>query len=189
MRKTLIISFMLLAALSCAPALRAQDDQSAPSADKAPAEPVHYYRLIFTVQELGADGKPVNSRSYATTASTGKGAGVNNIRAGSKVPVVTSSLAADGKDPVTQYQYIDLGINFDIRNTKEEGHQLSLNISAQVSSYEPTGNTAIAPVIRNNSWNSPVLIPIGKPTIIFSSDSLETKGAMQVIATATPIAE
>jgi hypothetical protein len=34
-------------------------------------------------------------------------------------------------------------------------------------------------------WDAPVLIPIGKPTVVFSSDALESKGGMQLVVTAT----
>ena len=32
-----------------------------------------------------------------------------------------------------------------------------------------------------------VLIPIGKATVVFTSDSLDSKGSMQVVATVTPL--
>jgi hypothetical protein len=40
-------------------------------------------------------------------------------------------------------------------------------------------------VIRQNTWVGPVVIPVGKPTVVFSSDALESKGGMQVSVTAT----
>jgi hypothetical protein len=32
-----------------------------------------------------------------------------------------------------------------------------------------------------------VLIPIGKPSVVFTSDSLDNKGSMQLVVTATPL--
>jgi len=43
------------------------------------------------------------------------------------------------------------------------------------------------PVIRQNSWQASVLIPIGKPTVVFSSDALDSKGGMHFVVTATPL--
>ncbi len=43
------------------------------------------------------------------------------------------------------------------------------------------------PVIRQNVWDSTVLVPIGKPTVVFSSDDLDSKGKMQVEVTATRV--
>ena len=82
--------------------------------------------------------------------------------------------------------------NFDIREVKEQGHQLALHVKADISSNG--GNASLGggsnfqePIIRHNQWESPILIPVGKPTVIFSSDALESKNAMQVVATVTPI--
>jgi hypothetical protein len=43
------------------------------------------------------------------------------------------------------------------------------------------------PVIRQSNWNSRVTVPIGKPTIIFSSDNVSDKGKTELELTATPI--
>jgi hypothetical protein len=43
------------------------------------------------------------------------------------------------------------------------------------------------PVIRQNSWDSTVAIPIGKPTVVGSSDDLDSKGKLQVEVTATRV--
>jgi hypothetical protein len=42
-------------------------------------------------------------------------------------------------------------------------------------------------VIRQNKWDSSVLIPVGKPTLVFSADDLDSKGKMQVELTATKV--
>jgi len=36
----------------------------------APAQARHFYRLDFTVEEIGADGRPTNSRSFSTSVGT-----------------------------------------------------------------------------------------------------------------------
>jgi hypothetical protein len=43
------------------------------------------------------------------------------------------------------------------------------------------------PVIRANRWSANVMVPITKPSIIFSSDNLQDKGKLQVELTATRI--
>ena len=40
---------------------------------------------------------------------------------------------------------------------------------------------------RQTKWGANVLAPLGKPTVIFSSDDLTTKGQTQLEVTATPI--
>jgi hypothetical protein len=177
MRKTILATCILLAAIAGPAISFAQDDQKSTEAAR-PAEPVHYYHLTLIVQDVDSNNKPINSRSYVTTISTDRNFR-GSIRTGSKVPI-----PSDRNGGIT---YIDIGINFDIHNARELDHQLSLDVKAQIMSYTPNENSALAPIIRQNQWEGPVIVPIGKPTVIFSSDSLENKNAMQVVATVTPI--
>jgi hypothetical protein len=198
MRKIATICFVFLLALPVThktfaqDAARPQPSLKVQEEARPPAPPVHYYHLDFVVQELDANGKPVNSRSYATTVTTDqsdRGASAVNLRTGSKIPIVTGSYgAASGTEkPEVQFQYLDVGVRIETRGAHEFGGQLALHLNAEVSSLadtpSTTGNTD--PVIRQNMWDAPVLIPIGKPTVVFSSDALESKGGMQLVVTAT----
>jgi hypothetical protein len=42
-------------------------------------------------------------------------------------------------------------------------------------------------LLRQNRWRSDVLVPLRKPTVIFSSDDPTSTHKMQVELTATPI--
>jgi hypothetical protein len=158
----------LMLALLAGTAFAQGDNKSAP-------EP-SFYRLDFVVKELDG-GKVVNSRSYSMSISSGGNITQStSIRNGSKVPVTASNGTTT---------YVDLGTNFDCRNAKMIGADLALNVSAEVSSVaEPGGNP---PVIRNNRWGGEVIVPLRKPTTIFSSDDAMSKRQMQLELTATPI--
>jgi hypothetical protein len=52
-----------------------------------------------------------------------------------------------------------------------------------VSEYSET--KVHQPTIRQNRWQAVVLIPIGQPTVVFTSDALDSKGSMQLVVTAT----
>lgn len=185
---TLVVLFML----SLVPiAVRAQNPPEA----AATAPPQHFYRVQFAVTELDGAGKVTNTRTYEeTVATTGSGheVGDQRIKTGSRVPIATGSYAADGH-PVnlanTQFQYIDLGVNLDILYATEHGEKLGFRLKAEISSV--ARQTEIGgvgePVIRQNVWDSLVLIPIGKPTVVFSADDLDSKGKMQVEVTATKV--
>jgi hypothetical protein len=175
MRKSILAACILLSAFAV-PAISFAQDKPAEAAK--PVEPTHYYRLTLIVQDIDSNNKPINSRSYVTTITTDRSFR-GSIRTGSKVPIPT-----DHNGGIT---YIDIGINFDVRDVLELNRNLSLNVKAQIMSYAPNENPALAPIIRQNQWEAPVLIPIGKPTVIFSSDSLESKNAMQVVAIVAPI--
>jgi hypothetical protein len=143
------------------------------------AEPAKFFHLDFVVQELES-GKVVNARHYATTISTGNGER-SDIRTGNKVPVATN----DGSDTTKyQYTYIDVGVNLECRGAKEIGGDLALNVTAEISSAVTTTRQ---PIIRQTKWSSDVIVPMAKPTIIFSSDDVATKGQMRLELTATPV--
>jgi hypothetical protein len=168
----------------------AQESTPAPEPTKAPQTPGHFYHIDFVVQELGADGKPVNIRSYAATVSTDPRDHGTSIRTGSRIPVATGSYPSGSPQALvnTQFQYVDVGVNIDARNAHEIGRQLSLDLVADVSSIGATNDASLhQPVIRQNKWQASVLIPIGKATVVFTSDSLDSKGSMQIVATATAL--
>ena len=106
------------------------------------------------------------------------------IRTGSKVPYSTS---ADGRE----YSYLDVGVSIDCFHVVEMHDTISVAVTADISSImeEPTLASAATrqPVVRQNKWQAGVVVPIKKPTVVFSSDDLTTKRQMQIELTATPI--
>ena len=192
MHKITMICCLLLLALPARQKTLAQDtaNTQGPKAQdtmKTAAPPVHYYRLDFLIEELGSDGKPVNSRSYSTTVATGPHGGMS-IRTGSRIPVAIGSMSANGKTESTQFQYVDVGVNFDVEEVHEVGSLLAINLTTDLTGLgEPMDPTTHQPIIRQNRWRAPVLIPIGKPSVAFKSDSLDNKGGTRVVLTATPI--
>ena len=164
--------------------------QNPPATAAASAQ--QFYRLHFAVEELNAAGKVTNARSYEETIATtdgGQPLGDQQIKTGSRVPIVTGSYGSNPASANTQFQYIDLGVNLDVRDASEHGAMLSFRLKAEISSI--ARQTEVAgmgePVIRQNTWDSHVTVPIGKPTVVFSSDDLDSTGKVQVEVTATSI--
>jgi type II secretory pathway component GspD/PulD (secretin) len=144
------------------------------------------------IQEVGTDGKPFNNRTYTTTVCTDRTEQFGAIRTGKRVPIITGALHGTTGDSKLefQYQYLDVGVSIDTRDVREVGRQLSFNLKAEISSLADTAPSSGSeltkdPVIRQNSWQASVIIPTGKPTVVFSSDALDSKGGMQLLATAT----
>ena len=130
----------------------------------------------------------LNSRAYSMMAA-GDARETASMRTGTKVPVAMGSTG-------TSFQYIDVGVNIDCRSIKEMQHDLSLYVSAEISSLpsepaQPTTTAAIgaAPAVRQNRWSSWVILPLKRSTLIFSSDDLASKRQMQVELTVTPIGQ
>ena len=147
--------------------------------DAKPGEvPAHYYQLSFSVQEVSENGKVSNSRSYATSIVTGPGS-FSQIRTGDKVPLKT--------DDKGNLQYMDVGVNVDCSHATEVNGKLGVQITANVSSTTKAIDPSAPPLIRQNQWSANVLVPIGKPTIVLSSDDLQDKGKIQVELTVARI--
>jgi hypothetical protein len=146
----------------------------AQSASEAPK----YFHLDFILKELES-GKVINARSYSTTVSTGV-TGASVIRSGNKVPISTGGA---GPGSLT---YLDVGVNIDCRAAKEIQDQLALNVSAEISGVA-TEQSSNQPLIRQTKWESNVIVPLRKPTTIFSSDDPTTKRQTQLELTAIPI--
>jgi len=70
MRKFTIVSSLLLLTAALALHARSQDAPKPSETPKPPDPPAHYYHLEYVIQEIGVDGKPVNSRSYSTVVGT-----------------------------------------------------------------------------------------------------------------------
>ncbi len=196
MRKFTTLCCFLLLIPALALRARAQDTAKPPETAKAPEPPGHYYHLDFVIQELGTDGKPTNSRTYSAIVCT-DGRQRSTIRTGSRVPIITGALhGTTGEDKLEfQYQYIDVGVNIEALDAHEIGGQVAVYLKAEITSLAASAPPASAPasasnlpndpVIRQNLWQASAVIPIGKPTVVFSSDALENKGGMQLVVTAT----
>ncbi len=146
----------------------------AQEASKAP-EPVHYFRLDFVLKELDA-GKVINTRAYWISVSTEAGA---HIRAGDqvqmKIPNSNSTTSSD------------IGVSIDCRPPKLLGDEIALSVRADISSLAPNESSDLRPIMRQNQWDSTAVVPLRKPTVIFSSDDPASKRQMQLEVTATPI--
>jgi hypothetical protein len=188
MRKTALFCCLLALILPLGHKTFAQDATPTKDAAKPSAPPVHYYHLEFVVQELSTDGKPVNSRAYSTTVATNDSEQMSVIRANSRVPIATGTASEGAPLANTQFTYQDVGVEIDFRHVQEINRLLTLRLTANIRSLGGSANVVAnfhEPITRENKWDSWVLIPIGKATVVFKSDDLDSKGSIQMVVTAT----
>jgi hypothetical protein len=157
-----------------------------------PAVKAKFYRLDFVVKEV-EEGKALNARSYFAIMSSANGATPVSIRTGSRVAVPS------GGPGSSSFNFLDVGVSIDCRpatmldaaqaEAQEAQGLLSLSVTADISSLAPPaeGVPNAPPVMRNNRWSSSVILPLKKPTTIFSSDDATSKRKLQMELTATPI--
>ncbi|MEP7363817.1 MAG: hypothetical protein ABI972_11225 [Acidobacteriota bacterium] len=144
-------------------------------------EAAKFYKLDFVVKELD-DNKVVSAKSYTTFATSDqKERYVCSVRTGNRVPYQAA---------LNSWQYADVGVNIDCAGAARDWNgQIMLSVVAEISTL-PSGAEATPnalPTVRQNKWNSTVVLPIGKATTLFSSDDLNSKRKMQLELTATLI--
>jgi hypothetical protein len=169
---------------------RSQDAQTTGNAAYRKS-PEHYFQLTFRVLDISSSGKIVDAKSYKEILASGpKSANTSSIRSSDRVPVITGGTAQSIASSLvnTQYQYIDVGTNIDANLAAVVNDSLRLHVTARVSSMSTAApGSAKIPIIRQTSWDSNVTVPIGKPTVIFSSDNSADKGRTELELTAREI--
>ncbi len=139
--------------------------------EKTPQAGPKFYRFDFAVKEIDG-GKNVSVRNYSAIANLSV-----KIRSGDKIAV---SAYSGGKQEVT---YLDVGTNIDCKIFGERGAEVMMSVATEIS----TSNGANLPVISQTKWESTVMVPLKKPTVIYSSESTTKKVTTQLEVTATPL--
>jgi hypothetical protein len=175
-----------LSAVLLAPALLCAQSQDTPDTSSAQAGP--YLKLVYRTLQIGADGKVTSSHSHSTIVVANNGhASPSKIRSSDKVPIATGSPSSGN----IEYQYQDVGTNIDTSGAKLYGNQLTVNLSVALSEVAKNDvapdKTITAPVFRALSWQSDVMVTVGRPTIIFTSDNVSDTGKTELELTATEI--
>lgn len=167
----------IVAAVVLSPAvIRAQE--------KAPETPLTHYKLTYRLLEVGEDGKITNSRVYSTIIGAGGDSAPAKIRTGDKFPIPVGTNGTD-------IQYQDVGTDIDTFHPRIHDRQLSLQVSAALSSVAKSAPSLVpkVPIMRQTRWESSVVVTLDKPTIIFSSDNTSDTGKTELELTATQIKE
>ena len=153
----------------------------APQGDNAKPFIAHYYHLVFVVKELEA-GKVINSRSYFMSVSS-----LEHQYNGDYTRSIRDGATVYGRN---------VGVNIDCRYIVDLPGKLAMNLSAEINGLQrdtsnPTkpseNDTAASFVMQQDKWNSQVLVALGKPTVVFSSDEVNSKRTMQLEITASEI--
>ena len=183
-----------LSAILLAPALLcAQSTQDTPDTSSPQSSP--HLKLVYRTLQIGADGKTLSSHSYSTiVVANSAPPPTSRIRSNDKVPIAVGSYGGDVKSSLvnTQIQYQDVGTNIDIYGVKLNGNQLTVNLSVALSEVAKNDVAAEkmfpgSPVFRALSWQSDVIVTVGRPTIIFTSDNPSDTGKTELELTATEI--
>jgi hypothetical protein len=169
--------------------------QSAPDAStKAVAQsvqsaydsPKRCYALNYVLKELDGS-KVINQRSYVlnTFASNSPGGDWTRLRVGNRVPVFVHSQEKGSANTVTDFNYIDVGLNIDNR-LREAGNALALEVTAEISSLAGE-STGVGPPQTVRQVKGTVMSTIypNKPSVVFSADDPGSQHRFELQVTAT----
>jgi hypothetical protein len=166
----------------------AQDDKATATQPVASGQQMDHrepargtYRLEYTITETEG-GKKLNARTY-TIVCEDRGSSTRGVlKVGSRVPIAVSQ--DSGK---TQFQYLDIGMNFDARLEVTASGELSLDTSMDLSSIPDGGKADSDPVVRSFRIDTFNALPIGTPVVIATADDVATRRQFQVQVIATNI--
>src|SRR2546423_2710617 len=174
---TAVLAFMMCGGLPS----RAQEETSetianANAAKEAHGQPVHAYRLDFSVNEL-EEGKKINTRQYSMNLTAGD---ADEIKIGTRVPVDSG--------PGT-FQYLDVGTNIWCRIV-ERAEGIPLTVRADVTnlavSDQASGHDS-HPIVRQFKINASTLAQVGKPMVVGSVDDPNSKRQFQLEVTVSKV--
>jgi hypothetical protein len=174
--RTRVICSAIIVLLAGVPRLAVSQQDSAPSKPinaVQPPPPRHYYKLNFLLRETD-DGKVPNQRSFSMDVSDDPREWWN-MRSGTRIPFSGS------KD----VNYIDVGVNLDVR-AEAAPDGLLMQVTSEISSVaSETGVGVAAPALRQLKVKSAVLAPVGKPTTVFAADDAASKHRFELEVTPT----
>lgn len=145
----------------------------------APPAQRHYYRLNFVLRESD-EGKTLNQREFTMNVSADPDGGHDHtswsLRAGTKIPV------NNAKDTTN---YIDVGVNIDIWAKDSDSGALQLEVTSAISSVAPETANSGSPTVRDLKVRGAVLAPLGKPTLVFTSEDPASQHQFELQVTPT----
>lgn len=127
------------------------------------------YRLTYTFTETDG-GKRVGTQHFSMLVTAGQRM---TLKEGSRVPIAIGSYTPGGTAAVqTQFQYVDVGMNFDV-TLSETATGALVKTKVEQSSSAASGNQ-MQPVIRQVSFEGSPTLVVGKPAIVASVDMPES---------------
>lgn len=143
------------------------------------------YRLTFTVAESDS-GKRIGVQHFSIVVVAGQR---TVLKQGSKIPVITASIDKTGEAAQNQYQYLDVGMNFDATlDDLPGGLRLKSKVEqSSVSDEHMSGALASEPIVRQTSLEGTSAVTLGKPITLGSVDIVGTTRHVDIEVVAEPI--
>ncbi len=147
--------------------------------------PHKVYRLTFTLAESDS-GKRVGVQHFSMIVAAGQR---TMMKQGDKIPVATGTYEAKNDSGTqTQFQYLDIGLNFDATLTDSpEGLVLKSKVEESSLGQPTTISGVTEPVIRQTVLEGTSAMKSGKPTTLGALDIEGTTRHIDIEVVAEPI--
>jgi hypothetical protein len=142
--------------------------------------PKKAYRLTYGITEMDG-GKKLGAQHFALEVQDGQRV---TLKEGSKVPIATGS--PDGKG--LNFQYLDVGMNFDATLTGTEGGGvLKTKVEQSGVAEEKSGVGPQDPVVRQSTFEGTAVLTMGKPAMLGSLDVPGSSRHLDIEVTMEPV--
>jgi type II secretory pathway component GspD/PulD (secretin) len=147
--------------------------------------PRKIYRLTFTLAESDG-GKRIGVQHFAIIVAGGQR---TVLKQGSKIPVITGTFGKENDSQQTQFQYLDVGMNFDATiDDTPNGLRLKSKVEqTAVADEHMSGPLASEPIVRQTSLEGSSIITLGKPLTLGSVDVTGTTRHVDIEVVAEPV--
>jgi type II secretory pathway component GspD/PulD (secretin) len=147
------------------------------------------YRLTFTLAE-SEGGKRIGVQHFAIVVASGQR---TVLKQGSKIPVITGTYNPGSESAQTQFQYLDIGMNFDA-TLEDSPNGLRLKSKVEQSAVgnpneygNDSGPLAHEPIIHQTSLEGSSNLTLGKPLTLGSVDVSGSTRHVDIEVVAEPI--
>jgi type II secretory pathway component GspD/PulD (secretin) len=143
------------------------------------------YRLTFTLADSDA-GKRIGVQHFSIVVVAGQR---TVLKQGSKIPVITGSYDTHSEAMQNQFQYLDIGMNFDATlDDTPNGLRLKSKVEqSSLADEHMSGPLAPEPIVRQTDLEGTSAITLGKPTTIGSIDVAGSTRHVDIEVVAEPI--
>lgn len=142
------------------------------------------YRLTYTITQTD-NGQPAGTQHVALIVASGERA---DLKQGTRIPIVTGTVAAGTSTSNTEVQYQDVGLNIGatLSGTPED-LRLRTRIEQSSLADEKSGLGVQDPVIRQTSLDAMSNLTSGKPSVLGSLDIPGTTRHMEIAVSSEPV--
>lgn len=147
------------------------------------------YRLTFTLADSD-NGKRVGIQHFSIIVTAGQR---TTLKQGSKIPVITGTYNPGSQSAQNQFQYLDVGMNFDVSlEDSPSGLRLRAKVEdSSVGSPSEYGNSsgplAQEPIVHQTSLEGTSIVTLGKPLTLGSVDVAGSTRHVDIEVVAEPV--